>query len=307
MVDLRAEPLSPIDTATLWPQLGRLGTEIVATRSAEHLLLTSALAATGLARLPRMPRTTVIGIRRGLSYRGILVARELAGGAGWEVESLRIARDKDDEAVTALLSAVGTEVARRGGRTLYMRLPQGSPHGSAVRRGGLMVYTEERLFAMVRTKVEVDSGFRPAGRQDRHGIFRLYCRTVPENVRRQEAPTQQDWRAVYDGFDCDRQMVLDGEGALAAWVGIGGREVRMLADTGVSTMVVEEALDVVEAQEGRHSVLVAMQYQFELQRMAAQRGYTELGTRLLCARRLAVFNTLKEVVAVPADTVPLPH
>jgi hypothetical protein len=306
MKEMRAESLSPIDTATLWPQLGRLSTEVVAVRSGEHLLLNSALAATGLARLPRMPRTAVIGIRRGLSYRGVLVAKELSGGAGWEVESLRIARDKDDEAVTALLAATGSEVARRGGRTLYMRLPQGSPHGAAVRKGGLMVYTEEHLFAMLRTKAEVDSGFRPATRQDRHGIFRLYCRVVPENVRRQEAPTQQDWRAIHDSFDCDRQLVLDGEGALAAWIGFGGREVRLLADSTMAP-VVDEALDVAEAYEGRHNILVAMQYQFDVQRIATDRGYTELGTRLLCARRLAVFNPLKEVVAVPADSVPLPH
>jgi hypothetical protein len=306
MKEMRAESLSPIDTATLWPQLGRLSTEVVAVRSGEHLLLNSALAATGLARLPRMPRTAVIGIRRGLSYRGVLVAKELSGGAGWEVESLRIARDKDDEAVTALLAATGGEVARRGGRTLYMRLPQGSPHGAAVRKGGLMVYTEEHLFAMLRTKAEVDSGFRPATRQDRHGIFRLYCRVVPENVRRQEAPTQQDWRAIHDSFDCDRQLVLDGEGALAAWIGFGGREVRLLADSTMAP-VVDEALDVAEAYEGRHNILVAMQYQFDVQRIATDRGYTELGTRLLCARRLAVFNPLKEVVAVPADSVPLPH
>jgi len=48
-----------------------------------HLLLTSALAATGLANLPRMPRTAVLGVKRGLGYRGVLVARELSGGAGW--------------------------------------------------------------------------------------------------------------------------------------------------------------------------------------------------------------------------------
>jgi len=306
MPEIRGEPLSPIDTATLWPQLGRLGTEVVAIRTGEHLLLSSALAATGLARLPRMPRTAVIGVRRGLSYRGVVVAKELSGGAGWEVESLRIAREKDDETVTALLAGAGTEAARRGGRTLYMRLPEGSPHGSAVRKGGLMVYTEEHLLALVRTKAAVESGFRPASRHDRHGIFRLYCRTVPENVRRQEAPTQQDWRAIHDSFNCDRQFVLDGEGALAAWIGIGGREVRLLADSAVPT-VIDEALDVMEAQEGRHNILVTMQYQFDVQRRAMDRGYTELGTRLLCARRLAVFNTLKEVVAVPADTVPLPH
>ena len=75
----RADALSPIDAATLWPQLHRLKTEVIATRVGENMLLGAGLAATGLGHLPRLPRTLVLGIRRGLRYRGVLVARELAG------------------------------------------------------------------------------------------------------------------------------------------------------------------------------------------------------------------------------------
>ena len=64
MSELRAEPLSPIDTATLWPQLHHLATEVIATRGGENLLVSSGLAATGLTRLPRMPRTIVLGLKR---------------------------------------------------------------------------------------------------------------------------------------------------------------------------------------------------------------------------------------------------
>src|SRR5262245_31941694 len=120
MSELGAEPLSPIDAATLWPQLGRLDTEIVATRGGENLLVSSGLAATGLTRLPKIPRTVVLGTRRGLGYRGVGVARELAGGAGWEIVSLRISRPKDDEVVVALCEGVCYEVAGRGGRTVYL-------------------------------------------------------------------------------------------------------------------------------------------------------------------------------------------
>ena len=55
MSDLRADTLSPIDAATLWPQLHRLDTEVIATRGGENLLVTCGLAATGLTRLPRIP------------------------------------------------------------------------------------------------------------------------------------------------------------------------------------------------------------------------------------------------------------
>ena len=304
---MNAEPLSPIDAATLWPQLHRLGTEVIATRAGENLLLRSGLAATGLSRLPRLPRTIVLGLKRGLGYRGVLVVRELAGGAGWEAVSLRIAREKDDEAVLSLLSAAGIEVARRGGRSLYLRFAEGSPHREPIRKSGLMPYRLERLYALpLAAHTCEESAYRPARRSDRHGIFRLYCRAVPEHIRRQEAPTQQDWRAVLDSYDCEREFVFEREGALAGWLGIGEREARILTDSVVEGLN-DATLDLLEAHAPRHATLVLGEDQSSLEHTAAARGYTALGVRLLCARRLALLNPLKEVKAVPAESLALPQ
>jgi hypothetical protein len=305
MSEFRAEPLSPIDAATLWPQLHRLNTEVIATRGGENLLVTSGLAATGLTRLPRVPRTAVLGVKRGLSYRGVLVARELAGGAGWETVSLRIARAKDDEAVIALLECAGREVAQRGARTMYLRYAEGSPHAAALRKGGFYAYRLERLYATPAPVAPIDSMFRSHGRADRHGVFRLYCRAVPENVRRNEAPTQQDWRAVLDSYDCSREFVLDrGDSSLAAWVGIGEREAHVLLDGGMEGAV-DATLDLVEAQ--RATTLVVAEHQGDVEHNAVARGYTALGVRLMCARRLALVNPLKEVAAAKVETFPVPQ
>lgn len=309
MSDLRAEPLSPIDAATLWPQLHRLGTEVIATRSGENLLVSSGLHATGLTRLPRiarLPRTVVLGVKRGLGYRGVLVARELSGGAGWEVVSIRIARDKDDDAIIALLNNAGTEVARRGGRTLYLRYAEGSPHAQALRKAGMFAYRLEHLYAIPLGDKSESTLFRAATRTDRHGIFRLYCRSVPENVRRQEAPTQQEWRAVLDSFECDREFVLDREGSIAAWVGIGEREAHLMIESAAEGAG-DAALDLVETHTNRQASLVIAAHQGDVEHLAVARGYTALGVRVMCARRLALLNPLKEVVAVPAETMPLPH
>lgn len=306
MSDLRAEPLSPIDAATLWPQLGRLDTEVIATRGAENLLVSSGLAATGLTRLPRIPRTAVLGVRRGLTYRGVAVARELSGGAGWEMVSIRIARPKDDETIIGLCEGMALEVAQRGGRTVYLRYAEGSPHAAALKRGGFFPYRIEHLYAVRPGAGPSETPFRAAGRADRHGVFRLYCRAVPENVRRNEAPTQQDWRAVLDSFETDREYVLDGPNGLAAWAGIGDRECHVLfeqADGGV----VEAALDLIELHCARHGSLVVAEHQIALESAAVERGYPALGVRLMCARRLALLNPLKEVVAVPAESMALPQ
>jgi hypothetical protein len=306
MSDLRADSLSPIDAATLWPQLHRLATEVIATRTGENLLVASGLAATGLTHLPRVPRTAVLGVRRGLGYRGVLIARELSGGAGWEVCSLRLAREKDDEAVTALLLGISREVGQRRGRTVYLRYAEGSPHAHALRRGGFYAYRLEHLYAVPLSDRSSETPFRPVARSDRHGVFRLYCRAVPENVRRNEAPTQQEWRAVLDSYDCHREFVLEREGSLNAWAGIGERESYLLIDE-PGEGVIEAALDLVEIHAGRHGTLVIAEHQGNIAHAAAARGYTALGVRLVCARRLAVLNPIQEVVTVPADTVPLPQ
>jgi hypothetical protein len=309
MSELQADSLSPIDAATLWPQLPRLDTEVIATRGGENLFVTSGLAATGLTRLPRiarLPRTAVLGVKRGLGYRGVLAARELAGGAGWETLSLRLTRPKDDDTTIALIAGACGEVARRGGRTMYLRYAEGSPHGDAIRRAGMFAYRLERLYAVPPSPKPGDTLFRPITRSDRHGIFRLYCRVVPENVRRQEAPTQQDWRAVLDSFDCDHEYVLPADDSLAAWVGIGEREAHVLIDSGREG-VADAALDLVETHGARNGNIVIAEHQGDIEHRAIGRGYTALGVRLMCSRRLAVLNPLKEVVAVPADSMALPQ
>lgn len=305
MSDMHADSLSPIDAATLWPQLHRLGTEVIATRAHEHLLVSSGLAATGLSRLPRMPRTAVLGVRRGLRYRGVVVARELDGGAAWEIVSARLARDIDDEALSALLVGACRECTTRGSRSMLLRYPEGSPHAGALRRSGFTAHTLERLHAMPPGQARRGHDeFREVKRQDRASLFRLFCRSVPEHVRRQEATTQQEWRAIFDSYECDRGYVVERGGTLVAWAGAGEREGRMLVDPGAVDLV-PAALAVLESLLGRHGTLVIAEHQPDVEREALGRGYVPLGTRLLCARQLAVRNALKEASTVPAaETVP---
>lgn len=304
-MSLNAEPLSPIDAATLWPQVNRLSTEVIATRGNENLLVSAALATTGLTHLPRVTKTVVMGVRQGLGYRGVLVARELGIGVAWEVHSVRIARDTDPEAITALLNAAAVEIARRGGRTVFLRHAEASPHEGAIRRGGFAPYTSEQLYALPpRARANGQQRLRQASPADVHGIFRLYCRLVPDDVRRYEAPTLEDWEAVRDSYDNEEEYVCEGEGSVSGWVGIGAREGRMLL--GGNNEQVDVALDAIERALGRQGTLVVAAYQDDLARRAVGRGYAELGTRVVCVRRMAVTQTIKEAVAV-TDTFAVPQ
>jgi hypothetical protein len=302
MAERRAEALSPLDAATLWPQLHRLDTEVVATRNGETLLFNAGLAAIGIGRIPRLTRTLVVGVRSRLTYQGILVARELAGGAAWEVVSLRLGRDKDDETVSALLRETANEIPARGGRSVFMRYAEGSPHEDAIQRGGLIGFAHEDLLAPPpMTPRRPAPPFRAVARADRAAIFRLYCRAIAAEVRRHEAVTQQEFRAVLDTYACDEEFVLDGEGSLVAWSGAGGREGRVLCDPEAESAIIM-AIDLVHTEVGRVGTLVLGQHQETEHRIALERGYTELGTRVVAARRLAALNPLKEALAVPVTS-----
>ena len=297
----RADSLSPIDAATLWPQLHRLKTEVIATRVGENMLFRAGLAATGLGNLPRLPRTLVLGVRRGLSYRGVIVARALAGGTAWEVVSLRIARVTDEEAVAGLLVSAGNEVAIRSGRTIFLRYAESSPHEAGILHGGMTAYTREQLFATPAVADrQLATPFRPMERQDRSALFRLYCEVVPEAVRRVEAATQPEWRAVFDSYDLEREWVCETDGQLHAWVGIGEHEARMICDG----RACEEGLTLIHRRAGQPGSLVVGEYQERMARLADECGFVALGTRVVAARQLAARNPLKEAARVRSYPVP---
>jgi hypothetical protein len=236
-----------------------------------------------------------------LSYRGVLVARELAGGAGWEVVSLRIARVTDPEAIAGLLTSAASEAALRGARTLYLRYAEGSTHEDGILHGGFAGYTREHLFATPTAPGRPSPvPFRKAGSRDRAAIFRLYCRVVPEAVRRAEAVTQQQWRAVFDSYDCEEEHVSDGEETLRGWVGIGEHEARMMCDGGGW----DDGLTLVHRRAKKPGSLVVGEYQEYLASLAEDCGFVPLGTRVVAARQLALRNPLKEAAAVRSYPVP---
>ena len=302
MGECQATVLSTIEAAALWPQLHRLDTEVIATRAGEHRTLRAGFAATGVGNLPRMPRAVVMGLRHGLTFRGVLVARRLSGGAAWEVVSLRLAREKDDEAIHALLQSTAVEVANREGRTLFLRHAEGSPHEDAFRLSGLVAYAREHLLCPPEPDSRPEQEeMRPAERADRAAVFRLYCRAVPEMVRRHEAITQHEFRAVLDLYNSHDEFVLDGTDGLLAWAGIGEHEAHLLTAP-ADGQAAAAALETIRVHLPVSGTLVLGEHQEHEYRIATECGFGPLGVRVVTARRLAALNSLKEALAVPVTS-----
>ena len=128
---------------------------------------------------------------------------------------------------------------------------------------------------------------------------------MPESVRRQEALTQQEWRAVHDLYGAEHEFVRDENGNLVGWCGLTSQEAHVLLSEAEGDLA-GEALAVIGAHLGESGTLVAADYQPALERAALARRYLPLGRRLVLGRRLALLRRAEEPVAL-ADTFAVPQ
>jgi hypothetical protein len=109
---------------------------------------------------------------------------------------------------------------------------------------------------------------------------------------------------VLDSYGCERQYVFEAEGAVLAWVGIGGREARIMV-YGMTEGALDGALDLVETQSSPQAAIIISGFQEDVARRALEREYTPLGTRFCSSRRIAILNTLREAASVRVkETLP---
>ena len=143
-------------------------------------------------------RQTWISVQ-GQAIRGLVSARRRGNRTAWEIDCLIAATD-DERIVSNLLEQVSAEAAQAGVLRIFLRLERESELSPSARRTGFVPYTEETL---MRCDGEVPLVTLPDGLSaapcetaDAFSLYRLYNASVPEAVRRIEAPTFQHWQAA---------------------------------------------------------------------------------------------------------------
>jgi hypothetical protein len=142
-------------------------------------------------------RQTWISVQ-GQAIRGLVSARRRGNRTAWEIDCLIAATD-DDRIVANLFEQVSTEAAHAGVLRIFLRLERESELASPARRAGFAPYSEETLMRCEGQVEQVSLGegvsavaYRAA---DAFALYRLYNASVPEAIRRTEAPTFQQWQA----------------------------------------------------------------------------------------------------------------
>lgn len=178
---------------------------------------------------------------KGTHIRGLITARRRAKRTAWEVEMLIDAED-DDDVILSLFNQMLPGVIRAGAERVFLRVDADSSIVNAARAAGFFAYQQEMLFRLGHPPDVESPGItlRPRARHDLHGLFQLYNRVAPANVRAIEGATLREWQAAQEKWGGRAQdFVLEEDGVISAYArvvpGETGR-IGVLADCDTETL-----------------------------------------------------------------------
>ena len=161
-----------------------------------------------------------------------------------------------------------------------------------VRKAEFFPYTRETLYRLSgRPSVQLpEVPFRAREKPDLMGVFQLYSRTVPANVRAIEGATFREWAAAQESWGGrTTDLVLEEDGIITAWLrvltGQTGR-FSVMARSEVFNMqeIVQAAL--ARLQKNKGVLCLVPQYDEGLARCLERLGFEAVAGYSAYARRL---------------------
>jgi hypothetical protein len=158
----------------------------------------------------------------GATIRGLISARRRAKRSAWEVEVL-INASEDESIALSLFGRMTAGVLKQGAERVFLRLSSDSPLREPARSAGFFRYSTETLYRREaqrwRPQGDRDLALRHKGKTDAFGMYQLYHRTVPANVRAIEGATFREWQASQEkwGGRCT-DLLVEEDGVITSWV-----------------------------------------------------------------------------------------
>ncbi len=166
---------------------------------------------TTIALSPRAWQSCWVKTRRA-SVQAVLRAGPRSGPMAWDVTELYLARN-NREVATEVLEQIAFPAGTSGARRVFLRLPSDSELFNSARAAGyLPIYGETLFSAKSGNEVVSRLGESPDGlalrqldSEDAHVLFRLFCATVPINVRSKTGQTLEEWGSSIESPSRKRQ------------------------------------------------------------------------------------------------------
>ena len=248
-------------------------------------------------------RHTWISVK-GPTLRGLISARKRGSKHAWEIDCLINAEENDPGVLMSLLDQVTDAAGRSGAMRIFIRVPSDTMLEEDIARCGFAAYRHEHVWRLEREAGAVRAAppsVRRRAKQDLYPLFQLYSAVVPEQVRRYEAMTLEEWLAIQEKLGRMGQWVCDeGEGRLAGWLRTAGD-----GDTGRFDLIAGRAAvdDLIECALARlanrgclHAIIGS--HQEDVERLLDARGFTPAEQYTVLVRRTV--RPVKEARKVPA-------
>jgi len=161
---------------------------------------------------------------KGATIHGLVTARPRRKRSAWEVEIL-IDADDDKSVVLSLFNRMLSGVLRAGAERVFMRVDADSALVDSARSAGFFTYKNETLYRLGRSpdvKPPLIS-LRPRAKKDLLGVFQLYGRIAPANVRAIEGITLREWQAAQEKWGKrTKDFIMEDGGVISAHVRAAG-------------------------------------------------------------------------------------
>ena len=157
---------------------------------------------------------------RGATIRGLISARRRAKPSAWEVDAL-IDVDEDEAVALSLFSRMTAGIVKQRAERVFLRLDSDSHLVESARKAGFFPYAKETLYRLDSPPPSQPAQvpLRPREKSDLMGMFQLYSRTVPANVRAIEGATFREWQAAQESWGGRAgDLLLEEDGIITAWL-----------------------------------------------------------------------------------------
>ncbi len=225
----------------------------------------------------------------GATIRGLISARPRSKRSVWEVEVL-INATEDDGIALSLFSRMVAGVTKQGAERVFLRLASGSDVEEAARSAGFFRYQQETLFRRPAGEWRASNAgvpFRLKAKHDTFGMYELYNRVAPANVRSIEGITLKEWQAAQEkwGGKCTDLMLEEG-GVITAWIrampGQVGR-ISVLSERGPCDDLLAAGLDLLQDND---VFCLVPDHNPELASALARQGFEVVANYATYAKRL---------------------
>lgn len=242
---------------------------------------------------------------RGATIRGLISARKRSKRSAWEVEVL-IDADDDAKVVSSLFRRMVAGVGKTGAERVFVRLAEGSHLVRVARDAGFFPYQRQTLYRLSGRTTGPAPGLvlRTREKEDLHGVFQLYNRAVPANVRAIEGATFREWQAALEPWGGrPQEYVLEEDGAITAWLRVlPGPAARIAVVKSSRTVPAEELVRAGLSRLPPYESVLCLTAEYETDMAAALEdlGFKAEGEYVVMAKRLA--RVARELVPERAGT-----